>query len=759
MPGTASTAPARTAATEATSGPHPASADTTGGIALIAVLEARNDSLPPPARAQANKRILDWPVPLDTIHVVGRRPTRVELLARESAFVTRIEVAAARRPFEGVAELLDRSVGVQVTRYGGPGAMATLSIRGANPGEVEIFLDRTPLRSATQGVVDLSALDLSQVAAVEIYRSAPPSDLGGRTAGSAVRLVTHEPAGPHFALRASSGSYGTREFSQILSGAFDRHHYFVSLSHFRTDGDFRYFNDNATAYETSDDAWLRWTNGDAARQTLFAKLALAPARGLHLDLATDISTRDQGLPGTTHQPTERVRLQTKSRRHRVELATDGRGHRDLDLRLYGFDETTDRSYRDPLRELDLLGVPSRVDQDQTRRGGGLHLCWTTMSASPWIGAHSFECLGEWGAERLQRVSLPGRPTDDRRERRSRLLSIGDHWDPLNGRVRVSAFHRWDRTSDNFTGSDPYRPFAARPEHTATVSGPRLGLRVTLDPCNTLKANYARQARFPTFTELFGYEGAMLSNPDLQPETGWRADLGWIWTPFGAASGMRLRVEQVYYESRLDDMIVFVLVSSRETKPFNLDRAHIRGYELSIELDQLPGLRDLDLLPAIERWARRRLAAGATTAAASTPSRTAAALTLHLDWQDARDEGASPVYHGKQLPYHPPAEAQAQLDLTQGRWEIDYALQYRAGAFWGRSNLSFFETPAQWRHDLALRCRVARALRLGLRIENLLGAEIEDLRGYPLPERSWYGEVEWHPLAGANEMESSMQGES
>jgi iron complex outermembrane receptor protein len=162
------------------------------------------------------------------------------------------------------------------------------------------------------------------------------------------------------------------------------------------------------------------------------------------------------------------------------------------------------------------------------------------------------------------------------------------------------------------------------------------------------------------------------------------------------------------------MIVMVTVSDRETRPQNLDRARIRGAELSLTLDDLP-------LPGDVR----------------------SSLAGNLHWQDARDEGASPIYRDKQLTYHPPLQANVRCDLVRGTVQLTGAASYRAASYWGRSNLPQFRSLAQWNEDASLRCAVPHSpLIAALRVENLSDARVEDVRGFPLPGRSWFVEITW-----------------
>ncbi len=700
-------------------------------IALAALLSAIHSHpvRPPATFAAAGADTIaagarrTWTDAVDTTVVRAPRPTRLERLRRGPGFATLIEIASERGPAEDVGDLLERTVGACVLRRGGPGAMATLSIRGLDPGHVEVFLDRVPLRTASRGLVDLSTLDLAHFEAIEVHRSLPPPELGGEAAGAAIRLVPRTAGGARVGGRASGGSFGTRSLAASASLARGGTGGLVSASRFMTEGDFRYRDDNGTEQEPGDDRWRRWTNGGVRRDEVFGRATQALGRSLTLDAASRFYDSDQGVPGTGHQPTHRTRLATKGALHRGGLDVDTGGRSPLRLEISGHLTREDRRYRDPDRELAVTGTATRVDQRQDRSGLGARASWLWWG-SQWTGAHAPEILWEHGDESLRNLPAAGRPGEDQRHRGSRLLSLGDRWEPWRERLTLETFYRWERARNNYTGANPWRPFTPQPEQTTRHEGPRFGVRGDLGRGWTLKGTFARYARFPSFVELFGYAGTIQGNPRLTPERGRRWDAGCAWRRSGRPGGLEVRAEASYYESRVEEMIVLITISDRETKPANLDAARIRGAELALALDHLPYWRDVRL-PGVK--------AGD------------ASLAAHATWQDARDEGRSPIYHGKQLTYHPPWQAALELTWTQGPWLVRYDLRYQDGVYWGRSNLPAFRSPEFWNHDLALRWEVRpRLIALALRVENLLDAHHEDIRGYPLPGRAWYGGLEVGP---------------
>ncbi len=674
-------------------------------VASIARLPGTRDSASVEARAR-----------VDTTIVTGRRPKGSDRLERESSFATRIDLDSHRGPGTDLGEILRRSVGVMIQRYGGPGALSTVSIRGADPGEVEVFLDHVPLRTAARGMVDLSALDLGSLAALEVYRSAPPDGLGGESAGSAIRLVTREGGPTRLSWRTDGGAYDTWRHEAALSGSWRDARYLLTLSRFATEGDFGYRDDNGTPENPDDDRDLLWSNGDLVRENLMARWTQKLDGVGSIDYAAQIWHTDQGLPGSDRQPTEHSRLRSRGSLHRLELETTRR-LLPVHITVRGFYQEDDLHYRDPERELAVPGA-SATEADQALERWG----YTALARKPFffrdrsmLGFHSAEVMAQRRHERLRNLPPPDRTEEDERERLSTVVSVGDRVEWAGGRLHADLFYRWNHVADNYTGSNPYQPFTAGPTHRTRTHGAHAGLRASLGRGHTLKANYADQARFPTFVELFGYAGTIQRNPELRPETGWRADLGWQWDWPMRLLRANIETEAAVYTSRREQMIVLIRISERETKPVNLDRASLYGAEFS--------------------W---RCTARAARAADGRP-----AFFGHVHWQHTRDEGRAVLYHGKELTYHPPWQIQLGIEWPHGAWRLAYLAHYRDQAYWSRSNLPDYRTDALWLHEAQLGWRPVSQGELSLRIENLYDARGEDIQGYPLPGRTWYAGITFY----------------
>ena len=142
------------------------------------------------------------------------------------------------RAFDDLGALMLQVPGANVTRRGGFGSFATISLRGANPDEVRVYVDGIPLNQAVGGAVDVSTLPLGDVERVEVYRGSSPIAFGESALGGIVAITTRTPGTPHASARAGVGSFRTTFVDANAGGAWRRLRLYVGLHALRAEGDF-----------------------------------------------------------------------------------------------------------------------------------------------------------------------------------------------------------------------------------------------------------------------------------------------------------------------------------------------------------------------------------------------------------------------------------------------------------------------------------------------------------------------------------------
>jgi len=174
-------------------------------------------------------------------HEIVVTATRLETPAREvgSSVSVISGEALERAKREFILEALRESVGVSVTQNGGPGAAASVFIRGANSEHTLVLLDGVPLNDPINPSrsADLAHIYFDNIDRVEILRG-PQSPLYGSDAlAGVVNIITKRGRGPaRWTMGMSGGSYGTYSGQAGLSGSTDRVDYSLGVSGFSTGG-------------------------------------------------------------------------------------------------------------------------------------------------------------------------------------------------------------------------------------------------------------------------------------------------------------------------------------------------------------------------------------------------------------------------------------------------------------------------------------------------------------------------------------------
>ncbi len=171
--------------------------------ALLAALSA---TLPWAAQAQSSSPPGQPPV----VVTATRTPIRADQALGEVSIIdrTQIEAAAGRT----LAELLARLPGVQFWANGGPGALATLSLRGLEGRHTLLLIDGIRYGSATLGTPIWDNLPLEAIERIEVVRGPLSGLYGSDAVGGVVQVFTRGgAAGLHPDASLMVGSYGTSE--------------------------------------------------------------------------------------------------------------------------------------------------------------------------------------------------------------------------------------------------------------------------------------------------------------------------------------------------------------------------------------------------------------------------------------------------------------------------------------------------------------------------------------------------------------------
>ncbi len=300
----------------------------------------------------------DEPVP---VVVEGPRSIRELLRATRSVAGSVVRREKLEAPGLSAGDVLRRETGVEVVQYGGFGAPATASIRGATAAQTPVYLAGIRLNDEVGGSADLSQVPLWLIDRIEIYRGNAPLYADEFGIGGAILFEPPKPRRDAFGAGITGGSFGTasgyawgslgRDDAGLLAG--------VSLA--RSDNDYPFANDQGTLFDPGDDRTGTQQNADAS---LVDGWAIGRARfgEATVEALGNATTREQGVPKLSLVPSEEARV----RYDRLLLGLRSRtALREPAGPITGFElassfVTTRSIYDDPLRELGFAATEIRI---------------------------------------------------------------------------------------------------------------------------------------------------------------------------------------------------------------------------------------------------------------------------------------------------------------------------------------------------------------------------------------------------------------
>lgn len=632
--------------------------------------------------------------------VVGERTPASTPREDRAASATAVVVAErAPRAADSVTQVLSEQAGAVVTRLGGLGSTATLSLRGSTANQVSVYLDGAPLNTVTGGGVDLGAIPMGDIERIEIYRGMSPIAFGASAIGGVVAIATAVPTETKAVLDVGGGSFGTSYGGARGAWSRGRLHLYGGIHALTSNGDFPY-TQPGLLLNPGDDPSTRRQNNDLQQLDGMLRAVVDAPEGRRLSAGLLLFGRSQGLPGMVTVSHPVARLGTTRARLSLDYESPqalGQGGR-AKTTVYGNYELT--HFDDPNK--DINSIPTDA-HDRTYTVGGT-TTWRHV-ARPWLVLSGLFDVryDEYAPSDTEVTGSPGH----------RLFGATgletDFWIQRLGldvipSVRVELAREETSGRNNF-----YRllPTSAPTNHVLPVA--RLALIKALTDSLSLRANAGRYARLPSLIELYGNTGLLLGDPTLKPERGLNADLGPSLSRSRGAS--RVTWSAAAFVSFIDDLIAYQY-GSGHARPRNVGSARILGVESEANLQ-------------LGRHFKATLAGMVSDPVNTSPI-------------DAE--------HGRQLTYRP-----RYRFFARPEWR---AVQLAAETFLGLyaecdataknylvpTNIA--SVPARLLFGAGVYVDLPAGFAIRFTAQNLANAAIHDLSGYPLPGRELYGTLAW-----------------
>ncbi|OGQ47025.1 MAG: hypothetical protein A3H42_04195 [Deltaproteobacteria bacterium RIFCSPLOWO2_02_FULL_46_8] len=590
-----------------------------------------------------------------------------------------------------VSDILEKATGVQLKQYGGMDDFATVSIRGSTTDQVLIYLDGVLLNTAEGGMIDLSFIPVDQVERIEVYRGGSPGRLADSTPGGAILIYTKgKPEKTENIIRNQFGSFTTYRGYIARSQALGDFYYNASYDRFQSEGDFSYLDNNGTRANPNDDQILTRQNNAFAANNFTAILGREKKESLNWKVFENFFQKGEGIPGLGSFTSTNAHLDTL--RNFTHLKIDKEkweGH-------FFFDFLNSR-FQDPLGE---IGLGVQDNDNFTFRGGPefhINLLFPNQILSGFVA---------YRPEFFLPTNKNTTPQDGPLSQRHMIgMGVEDEFHFLDDKIILDPSLRFQTFINRLSGQDPSLPTTTADNDVTNYElSAKVGVKISPWPFLSFKGNFYRGFRQPTFNELFGDRGTFVGNPGLQPEKGLNFD-------FGIAGHFRdmgllndLFVEMVYFRQNINDLIQFLQTSQFTAKAQNLNEAQILGGEFSLSVRAFKNFR----------W------------------------TGHYVYQSAKDIGDGSSTRGKFLPGRPKNQVYMNAEYKYRFLRPFFETQIISDNFLDSQNLlkvshrqllstGIHVTPTKWSE-------------VSFSTKNLLNERIVDIVGFPLPGRSYWGEL-------------------
>ncbi len=157
---------------------------------------------------------------LDEVIVTATRTEQALAEALPSSTViTRREIEQSQTI--GLVELLGRQAGVEFARAGGPGAQASVFMRGTNSSQTLVLIDGVRLNTALAGAAVLGGVSLDSIERIEIVRGNLSSLYGSEAIGGVIQIFTRGAERSGIEAGGEAGSGKSWSGNVLLSQRFD----------------------------------------------------------------------------------------------------------------------------------------------------------------------------------------------------------------------------------------------------------------------------------------------------------------------------------------------------------------------------------------------------------------------------------------------------------------------------------------------------------------------------------------------------------
>ena len=651
--------------------------------------------LPLASWAQEPSRI----VPIKEVTVYGRRPMK-EIGVQQTKFDS---VQLKENIALSIADVLTFNSSIFVKSYG-RATLSTVAFRGTSPSHTQVTWNGMRLNNPMMGMTDFSMIPSYFIDDASLLHGTSSVGETGGGLGGAVKLSTKPAQNNGFGLQYVQGVGSFQTFDEFLRLTYGNKNWQLSTRavYSSSPNEYKYRNHDKkeNIYDENNNIIGQYYPTERNRSGSFKDLHILQEAyynsdsGERFGLSAWYINSNRELPMLTTDYGEATEFDNRQREHTF------RGVLSWDHLRSNWKVAAKAGY-----------IHTWMAYDYERDAGNGIMTSMTRSRSK-VNTFYGQADGEYyiGTKWLFTASLSAHQHLVESRDKNIILQQGDKaivgYD--KGRVELSGSvsAKW-RPTERLGVSFVLREEMFGTEWTPPI--PALFVDGVLSKRGNImaKASVSRNFRFPTLNDLYFLPGG---NPDLKKENGWSYDAGLSFA-VGERGIYSLSGSASWFDSRVDDWILWLPTTKGFFSPRNIKRVHSYGVELEADLD----------------------------VALSTDWRLA--LSGTFSWTPSVNEGEpmSPADKsvGKQLPYVPEISSTVTGVLSWRTWSLLYKWCHYSKRYTMSSNdLSLSGTlPPYFMNNVTLEKRFSLTwadLSLKGAVNNLFDEEYLSVLSRPMP---------------------------
>ncbi|MDD3656119.1 MAG: TonB-dependent receptor [Atribacterota bacterium] len=434
---------------------------------------------------------------------------------------------------ENLSGIIKNIAGLEITDYGSPGDIKSVSIRGSSPEQVLIMIDGKVVNDPQTGKIDLGLIPVGMIEKIEIYRGPASALYGANALGGVINIITQGggeekkgTAGVYF------GSYHTQKYQASYQNRSNDFDYFFTGEYYQTEGDRE--------------------NSQLDKISLLGKISKEIDQKTDLDLSIRYHDYQRGLPGSLDYPTPNA--QQNDRNFNLNLKWQKR-EENKDINIIAWYDFHRLYYNNP--------------DEWEHTGASIHKTYTAgLSFDSTHYNFSFDDdhiesdhTLTWGGD-IKYHWIDSTDIGKQQDLNSAVF-IQDVWQPAElEKLSITAGVRYDY----------HQIFGGQ-------FNPRVGISYRLQDELSFHASVGRAYRAPTYDDLYWPEdGYVGGNPDLLPEIAWAYEAGLRFINEKGDAQAELNV----FQKNVNDLINWTADPDGVWRPSNIGSARIVGTEVILK---------------------------------------------------------------------------------------------------------------------------------------------------------------------------------